>query len=48
MAYVAANTIDNLSVQVLSEGGFPNVSCVRLLVYGTYTAADFYLTPTRC
>lgn len=45
MAFVAANAVSGMKVQLLSEGGVPNASCVRLLIYGTYTAADFYLTP---
>lgn len=43
MAYVAASTITGMSVQLLSQGAIPNADTVRLLVYGTYTAADFYL-----
>jgi hypothetical protein len=43
MAYVAASAVSGMSVQVLSQGGTPNADCVRLLIYGTYTAADFYL-----
>jgi len=43
MAYVAASAVTGMSVQVLSQGGTPNADCVRLLIYGTYTAADFYL-----
>jgi hypothetical protein len=45
MAYVAVSAISGMNVQVLSEGETPNSACVRLLIYGTYTAADFYLTP---
>jgi hypothetical protein len=43
MAYAAASAVSGMSVQVLSQGGTPNADCVRLLVYGTYTAEDFYL-----
>lgn len=43
MAYVAASAVSGMSVQVLSQGGIPNADCIRLLIYGTYTAADFYL-----
>jgi hypothetical protein len=43
MAYVAASAVAGMSVQVLSQGGTPNADCVRLLIYGTYTATDFYL-----
>jgi hypothetical protein len=43
MAYVAASAVTGMSVQVLSQGGIPNADIVRLLTYGTYTAADFYL-----
>jgi hypothetical protein len=43
MAYVAASAVTGMSVQVLSQGGTPNADCMRLLIYGTYTAADFYL-----
>ncbi len=43
MAYVAASAVSGMSVQVLSQGGTPNSDIVRLLIYGTYTAADFYL-----
>lgn len=43
MAYVAASAVSGMSVQVLSQGGIPNTDIVRLLIYGTYTAADFYL-----
>lgn len=43
MAYVAASAVSGMSVQVLSQGGTPNSDCMRLLIYGTYTAADFYL-----
>lgn len=45
MAYVAASAVTGMSVQVLSQGAIPQTNCVRLLIYGTYTAADFYLTP---
>ena len=44
MAYVAASAVSGMSVQSLSQGGIPNASTVRLLTYGTYTAADFYLS----
>lgn len=44
MAYVAASAVTGMGVQVLSEGGTPNSAAVRMLIYGTYTAADFYLT----
>jgi hypothetical protein len=44
MAYVAASAVSGMSVQVLSQGGMPNSDVVRMLVYGTYTAADFYLS----
>ena len=44
MAYVALSAVTGASVQVLSQGGTPNSDCVRLLLYGSYTAADFYLT----
>jgi hypothetical protein len=43
MAYVAASAVTGMSVQVLSQGGTPNSDCARFLIYGTYTAADFYL-----
>ena len=43
MAYVAASAVSGMSVQVLSQGSTPNTDIVRLLIYGTYTAADFYL-----
>jgi hypothetical protein len=43
MAYVAASAVTGMSVQVLSQGGTPNADCMRLLIYGSYTAADFYL-----
>jgi len=43
MAYVALSAVTGASVQVLSQGATPNSDCVRLLLYGTYTAADFYL-----
>jgi hypothetical protein len=43
MAYVAASAVTGMSVQVLSQGGTPNTDIVRLLIYGTSTAADFYL-----
>ena len=43
MAYVAASAVSGMSVQVLSQGGTPNSDCARFLIYGTYTAADFYL-----
>lgn len=46
MAFVAASAVTGMSVQVLSEGETPNSACVRLLIYGTYTAADFYLQPS--
>ena len=46
MAYVAASAVSGMSVQVLSQGGTPNSDVVRMLVYGTYTAADFYLMAT--
>jgi len=46
MAYVAASAVTGMSVQVLSQGAVPNADCVRLLIYGTYTAADFYLKAT--
>jgi hypothetical protein len=46
MAYVAASAIEGLSLQVLSQGGMPNSDVVRMLIYGTYTAADFYLMAT--
>jgi hypothetical protein len=39
----AVSDIDGMSVQILSQGGTPNSDIIRLLVYGTYTAADFYL-----
>jgi hypothetical protein len=43
MAFVAASAVSGMSVQVLSQGGMPNSDIIRLLIYGTYTAADFYL-----
>jgi hypothetical protein len=46
MAYVAVSDVDGMNIQVLSEGETPNSACARMLIYGTYTAADFYLTPT--
>jgi hypothetical protein len=44
MAYVAASAVTGMGVQTLSQGGTPNSDVVRLLIYGSYTAADFYLT----
>lgn len=43
MAYVAASAVTGMSVQSLSQGAIPNADKVRFLIYGTYTAADFYL-----
>lgn len=43
MAYVAASAVSGMSVQMLSQGATPNSDIIRLLIYGTYTAADFYL-----
>lgn len=43
MAYVALSAVTGASVQVLSQGGTPNSDCIRMLLYGTYTAVDFYL-----
>ena len=43
---VHISAIAGLSVQSLSQGGVPNADSVRLLLYGTYTAADFYLKAT--
>ena len=43
MAYVPASAVTGMGVQTLSQGGTPNSDVARLLIYGTYTAADFYL-----
>lgn len=43
MAYVAASAVSGMNLQVLDQGSMPNSDCVRMLIYGTYTAADFYL-----
>jgi hypothetical protein len=45
MSLVAVSTqVSGLSAQVLSQGGIPNSDTIRILLYGTYTAADFYLS----
>jgi hypothetical protein len=41
MAYYSA--ITGLNLQVLTPGPSANTGVVRVLLYGTYTAADFYL-----
>lgn len=40
----ASDQISGLTVQVASEGGIPEGSYLQLICYGTYTAADFYLS----
>ena len=42
---MAVSDITGLSAQVLSQGGTPNSDVVRILLYGTYTAADFTMDP---
>ena len=45
MALVAVSSqVSGLNAQVLSQGGVPNSDTIRILLYGTYTAADFYLS----
>ncbi len=45
MALAAASSqVSGLTVQIASEGGTPEASYMQLICYGTYTAADFYLS----
>lgn len=45
MALTAVSSqVSGLNAQVLSQGGIPNSDTIRILLYGTYTAADFYLS----
>lgn len=45
MSLVAVSSqVSGLNAQVLSQGGIANSDTIRILLYGTYTAADFYLS----